>query len=286
MDAWAAVTLPGGWWNGNVLHRDALVRPLTGHDEEALLEHTAAMLAERTSALIARCVGRLGTIEPVTPDSAADLTIGDREALVLAVRRATLGERLQCVVDCPDCGAAMDLDLAVGDLLLAPYEASAPHYDDTMRVADGVWRVRYRLPTGADQIAAARVCADDALRGARELLARCVIDVASPSGDCIEAASLPQAVADALGQRMAALDPQAEIALAFACPECGTETSAILDAADLLFRELAARGDALYHEVHRLAMHYHWSERDILALPHRKRRRYLALLADERGEVA
>lgn len=38
--------------------------------------------------------------------------------------------------------------------------------------------------------------------------------------------------------------------------------------------------DLLLTEVHALALHYHWSERDILALPRARRRRYLALLAD------
>ena len=32
-------------------------------------------------------------------------------------------------------------------------------------------------------------------------------------------------------------------------------------------------------EVHILALHYHWSEADILALPSPKRQRYLSLLA-------
>jgi hypothetical protein len=35
----------------------------------------------------------------------------------------------------------------------------------------------------------------------------------------------------------------------------------------------------LYEEVHVLAMHYHWSESEILALTRSKRQRYLALLA-------
>lgn len=37
----------------------------------------------------------------------------------------------------------------------------------------------------------------------------------------------------------------------------------------------------LYHEVHQLAWHYHWSEREILAMSRAKRRRYLALLSRE-----
>jgi hypothetical protein len=42
--------------------------------------------------------------------------------------------------------------------------------------------------------------------------------------------------------------------------------------------------DALYREVHLLALHYHWAENDILRLPASKRRRYLRLLADHLAE--
>jgi hypothetical protein len=41
--------------------------------------------------------------------------------------------------------------------------------------------------------------------------------------------------------------------------------------------------DRLFEEVHVLALQYHWPERDILALPRGKRRRYLALLARRFG---
>jgi hypothetical protein len=39
--------------------------------------------------------------------------------------------------------------------------------------------------------------------------------------------------------------------------------------------------NGLYEEVHHLAFHYHWSERDILDMSRAKRRRYLALLANK-----
>lgn len=285
MEAWSAVTLPGGWWSEDVLHRSARVRPLTGCDEEALLARRDATLPERTSALIAHCVEGLGGIEAITEEHAAQLAVGDREALVLALRRATLGDRLQCVAHCPACAEAMDLDLAISDLLVVPDTAPAPVYDETIRTADGDWRIRFRLPVGADQIATARACAEEPARGVRELLARCVQEAIAPGGAAADAAALPAPVVEALGTRMAALDPQAEITLDFACPACGTPGSVVLDAAELFFRELDAHGQDLYREVHRLALHYHWSERDILALPNGKRRRYLALLADALGDA-
>jgi hypothetical protein len=47
----------------------------------------------------------------------------------------------------------------------------------------------------------------------------------------------------------------------------------------------------LYTEVHHLALHYHWSEHDILRLPRGKRQCYLSLLVSHfeqraRGEGA
>jgi len=43
--------------------------------------------------------------------------------------------------------------------------------------------------------------------------------------------------------------------------------------------------DALYQELHLLALHYHWGEADILRLPTSKRRRYLRLLARHVGDA-
>jgi len=37
----------------------------------------------------------------------------------------------------------------------------------------------------------------------------------------------------------------------------------------------------LYEEVHHLAYHYHWAERDILEMTRFKRRRYLSLLVSK-----
>ena len=286
MEAWRAVTLPGGWWSGDALHRSAFVRPLTGRDQETLLAAADSTLPERASMLIARCVTRPGPSGHLTEDDADRLTVGDREALMLALRRATFGERLQCVLDCAECGEPMDLDLTVGALLVEPAASLAPTYDESIAAPDGCWRLRYRLPTGADQIAIARACASAPERATAVLLGRCVLAAEAPDGAAVHPAALPEPVADALGSRMAALDPQAEIALECACPACGARMSAVLDAADLLLREVAARGTDLYREVHALALHYHWSEREILDMPHGKRRRYLALLDETLGGAA
>src|SRR6266536_3297301 len=240
MENTRSITLPTGLWIDGARESVVQLRPLTGFDESALAEAVQATPAERTTALLSRCVLRLGGRDEVGPEDVRRLTVGDREALLLHVRGTTFGERLQCVVGCPaeGCGEALDL-----------YER------------DGC---RFPLPTGADQEAAARLA--DALEAAVALLLERCVEAGAPARD--------------LSPVMAELDPQAELVLTLACPACGDEFEVPFDAGDFLARELAGVRD-LERDVHRLALHYHWSEPEILALTVDRRRRYLELLAEE-----
>lgn len=269
--------LPHGTWVAGTHCREAQVWAITGADQEFVAEAAAGLsLPERTTALLARCVTVPPTAPQTRPDDVAQLTVGDRQALLLALRRATLGDALSCLLHCPEaaCGQPMDVALHVGALLQPPYPAPQADYERTL--ANGL-RVRFRLPTGADEHAAARVTPWSAEAAAEVMLRRCVQSV--HNGDAPVADWPAERLAE-LPAHMAALDPQGELRLDAVCPECGAPFTATLDAADYLFRELAARAGELYREVHRLALHYHWSERDILALPLTKRQRYLDMVLD------
>jgi hypothetical protein len=69
------------------------------------------------------------------------------------------------------------------------------------------------------------------------------------------------------------------------CPVCGGAFAVVFDTASFLLQELDERASRLVHEVHTLAVHYHWSERDILQMPHRRRARYLELVSSKALEV-
>ncbi|HEX7151240.1 MAG TPA: hypothetical protein VF618_07110 [Thermoanaerobaculia bacterium] len=262
------ILLPGGTWRNGVRHREALLRPLTGEDELFLAEEAEGFTpARRTTLLLARCLERLGT-EPVSDADARALTAGDREALLLQLRRATFGESLTSVLSCPrdGCDERMDLELRVGDLLVESVPEPAAVYETTI---DGRV-VRFRLPNGEDLEQAAAIAArGEALaQAARHVLERCV------EGD------VDDAIVAQLPRVMAELDPQAELLLNLTCTRCGRPFTALFDAASFLFRELAAHRDALFRDVHQLALHYHWSEAEILRMPAERRRRYLELLAE------
>jgi len=278
----ATVKLPGGLWLGGMRHQEAALRSLNGDDEVFLSEMADGSLlpVQRATLLLARCLTRLGELSPVTTDTVASLIAGDREALLLHLRRLTLGESLRCVLSCPDpdCGEKMDLDLRVGDLLLPPYPHAREQYETTITENGDTYRVRFRLPTGAHQEEAAAL-ARSALQPATDLLlSRCVEDVATEDGEGV--GELPPVAADRLPTVLAELDPQAELMLDVTCAACDHGFSALFDAAAYLLQELDHRAKHIYEEVHSLAFYYHWSEAEIMSMTPRKRLLYLDLLAD------
>ena len=281
MNGAAVIQLPLGFREGGSRYLEAVVRPLTGEDQEFLLEEAASSPpAQRATALLGRCTVRLGPVSPVSEPQIRGLCAGDREALLLHLRRITFGDRAQSTVECPEpgCGQRIDLDFRIRDLLLPASTEAPASYQDEFAAGPATYRVRFRLPTGADQEAAVEAAGGDVARGVRALLARCVESCEPPPE------GWPPPLVEGISQRMAQLDPQAQVELAAVCPSCGAEFETLLDAATFLFDEVGLRLAHLYREVHLLALHYHWSEAEILRMTPGKRRRYLNLLEESLGE--
>jgi len=261
------VSLPGGLWVGGGRRRDAALRPLNGEDEVFVLDEASGLPpAHRATAILERCLVRLGPHEPVAADLVRELGAGDRQALLLHLRRLSFGERLECVLACPACDEELDLDLRVGDLLVAPYPERPPELDTEL---DGV-PVRFRLPTGADEEAAALAAEEDADSAVAAVLERCVA----------EPATVPAEVAQALGELMGELDPQGDIVLELTCAACGEAVSVPFDAGDYLAREIGHDRHALLREIHLLALHYGWQESELVAMTPTRRRRYVIHLVE------
>ena len=99
-------------------------------------------------------------------------------------------------------------------------------------------------------------------------------------GQPVATAALPEPVVRAVGQALGDADPQADVELALSCTACGHRWATRFDVVEFLWHELDRRLRGVLGEVHLLARAYGWTEADILALPDRRRRRYLELLAD------
>jgi hypothetical protein len=284
------VNLPGGFFADDELHRDAELIELGGHEEELLADASGASTAHRVTEVLSRCVSRIGSVGPITTDVARELLVGDRIYLLLRLREVTVGGRVEGTVHCPwpGCGAKADIDFATTDLPVAPCLDRRAHYTIELSSAaiapdSGVDRpvtVTFRLPNGTDQEALEGVLAGNPAEALGMLLERCI--VADPdTGRTFDASWLSAQGRFELESAIQVRAPGVDLDLSLACPECGRSFVVPFDVQDFFFGELRTSRDLLRRQVHYLAYHYHWSERDILDMSHEKRLAYIEVLAEE-----
>lgn len=209
------------------------------------------------------------------PDELAQLPIGRRDARLLALREQTFGPRLQSLSDCPQCGAALELEFDVADIR-SETESEAPETMQPMTLRRDDIEVTFRLPNTLDLAAAAETGNPGGAR--QRLLERCVLSALKAKGDAVSPLALPEELLAAVASRMSEADPQADVQLSIACPQCHHQWNAPFDIAGFFWSELRACAHRLLGEIHELASAYGWSEADIQNLSAARRQAYLELV--------
>lgn len=284
--------LPGGLLGDDgVVQREAVVVPLSGREEELLADWQGEAPATRVTTVLARCVRRIGPVE-VTTEVARRLLVADRQFLLLKLREATFGDRIVGTLACPwpHCGARMDLDFSTHDVPVIPIaEVEASYWvelDEEDAPEDAGRRrhrtLSFRLPNGEDQEALGPLLTDHPARALTGLFERCLLGTDAGWDDVPDlVARLSPRARRTIEQAMEACAPRLELEMDLTCPECGRASAVPFDVQDFFFGELQTSRDLLYRQVHYLAYHYHWSEREILDMARDKRLAYIDVLADE-----
>lgn len=195
------------------------------------------------------------------PGETASLSLGERDARLLALREATFGRELPALADCPGCGERLEFDLSGADLRAGRPGAAGDLEHEGHRFG-------LRPLNSHDLAAVAGASSESEARvqlATRALLAANGIEMT------------PELV-DALSWRLSEIDPQAEMLLALSCPECAHQWQLSFDIGAYLWREIEAEAQRLLMEVHTLARAYGWREVDILAMSATRRRAYVELV--------
>jgi hypothetical protein len=206
----------------------------------------------------------------IPPDDLRDLTVGQRNARLLALRQITFGSLAQCFMKCPHCSEALEFIIDI-EALCQP-EPTARAY--TLSLDD--FNVSFRLPNSLDLVTVAS-CADVEV-GRHFLVERCV-EGAQQNDQPVSVTALPERIMLAIAESMVEHDPQAEMRLAMRCHACQHSWSTIFDIVSFFWTEIEAHAKRLLREVHTLAKAYGWREADILALSSARRQCYLELVS-------
>lgn len=179
------VQLPGGLVRGDHLITTAEVKELTGVDEEALVRAALTKPNNVThfmNVLLEQGVVRFSGQEPKdTKRLLKSALIGDRDALIYGIRRATYGndidiERWQC----PKCGEHSDLNIPLDDI---PVRKLENPNEQTIEVElKGNRKAKVRMLNGEDQLV---IFENPNLNSAERLtltLQRCLVSLTEADG--------------------------------------------------------------------------------------------------------
>ena len=141
------VILPGGFIENGEVIKTAEVRELTGIDEEAIAK--ASTTGKALNVLLQRGLVKLGSKE-ATIEDLDKLLSGDRDAILIGVRRITFGETLDLSIVCGNCAESQDISIDLA--------TDVPVKELNDSVADRTWRIETKkgyvtvtLPTGLIQ---------------------------------------------------------------------------------------------------------------------------------------
>ena len=199
----------------------------------------------------------------------AALTVGERDARLLALHERLFGGALKSLAECPSCRTRLEFSIDTKDLRgsFVTGGNAAP----TELLSEGI-RLMFR-PLSSQDLQAATLCAD-VTDARRVLMERCILD-AQRDGERLGAADLPEGCIEDLASSVAALDGGADMLLDLECVSCRHAWRITLDIVTFLWAEISSLAKRYLNEVHTLAWAYGWREADILAMSPVRRRFYL-----------
>jgi hypothetical protein len=166
------VKLPGGLVVDGQLVTTAEVRELTGLDEEAIAK--AATTGKALNLLLQRGLVKVGS-KDATAEDLDNLLSGDRDAILLGIRKITFGEDVKYSMTCPNCTVTQDITINLTDDV--PVKKLENQADRTWRVETKRGYATVSLPTGATQKKLFENVDKSAAEINTMLLAGCVLSV-------------------------------------------------------------------------------------------------------------
>lgn len=221
----------------------------------------SARAADRPLALLAAAGGVRSEL--------ARLPLGLRDARLLELRARTFGPVLDIALVCPACREQLELSLEVAQLADGPAALPETH---VMALADG--EVELRLLDSNDLSRAAALGDVDA---AREYLFEASVVAVRRGDHTLTVAALADDERALVTERIAELDPRADIVLDARCPACDHVWPAPFDPASFVHAEVTTAAQRLLRQVATLARAFGWTEPEVLALSAARRSAYIEL---------
>jgi hypothetical protein len=255
---------------------DLVLRPFGVAEGDLQINFNQSPRARLVTELLQHCTA--GVDGTPAADFFLDLTVGKRIECLLKLAASGNRTGFEFKLKCADTACARELEL---DLTLDEIASLQRVADEAERITVELEqeRLTLRKPLGRDQLSWLGATYADEDEAARAMIRT----LASEDAESSVAAAAPREIGsewlEVINQAMDDFDPLVNFNFSAECGECGDLSTRFLDLEELALSELRRAQSNLLATVHKLATRYHWSEREIFAVPHWRRVHYLALIA-------
>lgn len=243
------ITLPSGILRDGKVHREAEIIPMTGLTRKSIAREDVRTNASKvTDVILLQCVKKIGPVTAITNKLIGELLLGDRDALLLEIRRVSMGDIVTATVECDGCQNKIEVKFNLDEIVTTELK------EGTFEIKDGqrVFRVQnaalqinalFRFPKGEDQQAILPFLQKNPVDANFRLYALCLMEwngkVGPFDGGFFE--RLPVSVLDAVDDQFSEVQPGPDLRQNVSCPVCTKDIEMTFQGSDFLFR-LPKRG--------------------------------------------
>jgi len=240
------ITLPCGLFHEDKLHKDAEIIPMTGKVRKLIARPEVRQNpAKVIDTLLSECLYSVGPITRIRRDVIDRLFLGDRDFLIMEIRKISLGKIVTAQLQC-SCGAklavAIDLERevpiktveSVKDLKIDENSITFVVENEELNI-----NAVFRLPTGVDQHAIAPLYRKNPIAANYALYQLCLLEWnGKPKNELLPEFfdTLSLRVIDHIDEIFMENMPGPDMRVPVDCIECGNELMVSMESSDFLFR--------------------------------------------------
>jgi hypothetical protein len=204
-----------------------------------------------------------------SPGFFRDLSVGRRLECLLALAVNEVHSAFEFSFHCAGCKQEIELEITLEEIAGQQREADRI---ETVEVELEGKTFRFRKPCGRDQENWGRMAFSNPAEAAGAIAESLALSEDLPAG-------LGPGAIDLIDEAMDAADPLVNFLCRANCAECNFTNEFPIDLGAVALDMLRRFQQRLIVMVHKLASHYHWSEKEIFAVPHWRRKAFLDLIA-------
>lgn len=238
------VELPAGLWHKGEVHRNVEIVPMTGLTRKAIArKDSRANPSKITNIILMQCVRRIGPFGNINNKILDNLVLGDKDFLLLEIRRTSMGETFKANVTCKSCSSDIEVTFNIDELdviRLNDAEREVINGDRVFRIQDEKLKIDavMRYPLGSDQEALVSSMDRNPVEANFKLYAECLLEWNDTEGPyrSNHFERLPVRVLDEFEDQFAQAQPGPVFEQSVGCPSCAATIQFTFEGSDFLFR--------------------------------------------------